>query len=433
MSGTTRLMALVISCSAASTLAQLKAFPEAEGFGRYATGARTDLAAAGVYHVTNLNDAGEGSFRDAVSQPNRFVVFDVGGVVTLSKAVSVKPNLTIAGQTAPGGITLYGAKVSFTGADNAIVRHLAVRKGTITPREDAVSIAAGQNMIFDHLSVTWGNDETFSMNPSRGATIDRITIQNTIVGQGLDDVNHSAGGLMQPNGSLSVLRCLFIDNETRNPKVKGTNQFINNVVYNWTIAAYILGGDSSGRSYANISGNYFIAGPSTPPSETPFSRANANFFLSAGDNFYDANRNGQLDGENVPQAGYGPVTRQEKPFDFPGVTADSPQAAFEKVVAQVGPTPGRRDPVDQRMVDEVKSLGKIGQIVKREKDLFPDFPAPRPPMARPQDTDNDGMPDAWETANGANPNDANDWKTLAPSGYTRLEEYLNALANESVK
>src|SRR6185436_5226365 len=99
------------------------------------------------------------------------------------------------------------------------------------------------------------------LNPSTGATINNVTIQNTIIGQGLDNVNHSAGGLMQPNGSISLLRNLFIDNETRNPKAKGNVQFVNNVVYNWTTAAYILGGDSDGNHYANAQSNYFIQGP----------------------------------------------------------------------------------------------------------------------------------------------------------------------------
>ena len=138
-----------------SAPAQVLAFPEAEGFGRFATGARTSLSSASVYHVTNLNDSGAGSFRDAVSQSNRFVVFDVGGVVTLNSLVAVSSNVTIAGQTAPGGFAVYGDRVSFTNANNAISRHLAVRKGEAGTRDDSVSLSRGSNMIFDHMSVTW--------------------------------------------------------------------------------------------------------------------------------------------------------------------------------------------------------------------------------------------------------------------------------------
>src|SRR5690349_13086428 len=123
--------AAILSAILAATpaLAQVKAFPEAEGFGRYATGARTNLASASVYHVTNLNDAGAGSLRDAVSQPNRFVVFDVSGVARLTSGViAVQDNVTIAGQTAPGGgFSVYGDRLSYTSADNTITRYLRIR------------------------------------------------------------------------------------------------------------------------------------------------------------------------------------------------------------------------------------------------------------------------------------------------------------------
>jgi hypothetical protein len=81
--------AAVLASWPTTPAAQTLAFPEAEGFGRFATGARTNLASASVYRVTNLNDSGPGSFRDAVSQSNRFVVFDVGGIVTLNSVAVV--------------------------------------------------------------------------------------------------------------------------------------------------------------------------------------------------------------------------------------------------------------------------------------------------------------------------------------------------------
>lgn len=419
----------VAACLAAATTAtaQVRSFGEAEGFGRFATGARTNLAAASVYHVTNLNDSGAGSFRDAVSQPNRFVVFDVSGVIRpTSGVIVVQDNVTIAGQTAPGGgISIYGDRLSYTSADNTITRFLRIRKGTLTGRNDALSMARGQNMMFDHVSVAWGNDETFSMNPDSGYTIDKITIQNSIVGQGLDNVNHSAGGLMQlVGGNFSVLRSLFIDNETRSPKARGNNQFVNNVVYNWTTAAYIMGDTTNATSNANVEGNYFIKGPSG--GNNPFSSGTSTFNIFKNDNWHDSDVDGTLDGTlitNYPGANV-VATRH----NFPRVATESAQAAYARILSEVGPSL-YRDQIDQRMIDEVASLGTLGQIVLRETDLFPTYPS-LPSLPKPVDTDNDGIPNAWELANGLDPNNAADWKTLSVSGYTMLEEYFNGLVSD---
>ena len=161
--------------------ADLLAFPGAQGWGRYATGGR----AGTVYHVTNLNDSGSGSLRDAVSQPNRIVVFDVAGVIRINSRIVFSKNLYVAGQTAPGeGVTVYGDGVSFSGADNIIVRYMRFRMGVVgTKDKDCAGIANGQNMIFDHCSFAWGLDETFSINPDgKGSTPENITLQNCIVG-----------------------------------------------------------------------------------------------------------------------------------------------------------------------------------------------------------------------------------------------------------
>lgn len=426
--------ACVVALLSSSAFAQVRAFPEAEGFGRFATGARTNLAAASVYRVTNLNDAGAGSFRDAVSQPNRFVVFDVSGVIQPTTGpIIVQDNVTIAGQTAPGGgITVYGDRLSYTSADNTITRFLRVRKGTRTGRNDAVSIARGQNMMFDHVSVAWGNDETFSINPDSGYVIDKITIQNSIVGQGLDNVNHSAGGLMQlVGGNFSVLRSLFIDNETRSPKARGNNHFVNNVVYNWTTAAYIMGDTTNATSKANIEGNYFIKGPSG--GNNPFSSGTSTFQVYQRDNWYDGNVNGSLDGAMLNPASYPGAQVVVNPHDFPRVAVDSAQNAYQYLLDNVGHSL-HRDPIDQRMIDEVASKGTLGQIILDEDLIFqsfygtPGYPS-LPTAPKPIDTDNDAIPDAWEVASGLNPNNSADWKTLSVSGYTMLEEYFNGLAS----
>ena len=167
--------------SSAGVSAQTLAFQEASGFGRYTTGAR-GAANPQIYLVTNLNDSGAGSFRDAVSQPGRFVIFRVGGIVNLQSVVAVAANTTIAGQTAPGeGIVFLGPRVSFTGSNNTIARYLRIRYGGTSQNQDASGVANGANMIFDHMTFTWGTDEVFSIIlDAIGTSPDNITEPSTL-------------------------------------------------------------------------------------------------------------------------------------------------------------------------------------------------------------------------------------------------------------
>lgn len=389
--------------------AQQLAFPGAEGFGRFATGGRGGT----VYYVTNLNDSGPGSFRDAVSQPNRIVLFDTAGVIHIKKRISVASNITIAGQTAPqGGITIYGNGLSFSNANNTITRYIRVRMGINGDNGvDAITISKGNNMIFDHLSVSWGRDETFSAS----GDVSDVTIQNCIISEGL--ISHSAGGLIQTTGGISLLRNLYIHNHTRNPKVKGKNQFVNNVIYNWRVGAYILG-DSQSQSEANVMNNYFIAGPQT--SAPPFTRGNENFHIYAQNNYFDKNRNGKLDGVVIPQKDYTIVSWQAKPFDYPIVTVLKPEKAFDYVLKNAGASLWR-DNVDQRLVRELKSLGTSGELISREKETPEVLFKPR----NTKDADGDGMPDFWELKHGLNPHDPSDANKVNPDGYMNLEKYLN--------
>ena len=421
---------LVAAACAVGTpvVGQTLAFPEAEGFGRFATGARTNLGSASVYHVTNLNDSGAGSFRDAVSQANRFVVFDVGGVVTLNSVAVISSNVTIAGQTAPGGFAVYGDRLAFNGANNTVSRYIAVRKGEAGTREDSVSLSRGSNMIFDHMSVPWGVDETFSMNPDSGQVIDNITIQNTVIAQGLDRLGHSAGGLMTlgEGSRFSIVKSLFADNVTRNPKVRGENEFINNVIYGYETAGYIMGDTVNMSSHANAIGNYFIEGP--VDGSSPFASGTPQFEIYGADNWVDGDRDGLLDGSRITT--YPGATVAATPFAFPTTASMTAQQAVSFVTQHAGPTI-TRDEVDTRIMQGVLSYGTLGGVILRDTDLFPTFAAPRVAFGRLADTDNDGMPDGWERSRGLNPASATDWKTLS-GGYTNLELYLNELgANET--
>lgn len=401
---------------------RLPAFPGAEGFGRWAAGGRGGT----VYPVTNLNDSGPGSFRDAVSAPNRTVVFEVGGVIRIDSRIIVRDHITIAGQTAPGeGIMIYGNGLSYTDADSTITRYMRYRMGVEGDKgKDTVTIADGTDMIFDHCSIYWGRDETFSISGGRGENPGLVTIQNCIIAQGLE--THSCGGLIQNFNGVSILRSLYINNHTRNPKVKGVNDFTNNVVYNWDVGAYILG-DSEADSYANIVNNYFINGPDTGSSA--FTRGNLNFHLFAENNWQDANRNGVLDGEVLGKPAYGTVDWQPTPYDYPAVeTLLSPEASVKLAASAAGAVYPVRDRIDRRMISELLSFGTEGEQITNENN------APIGGVGRleggtaPTDTDRDGMPDYWERAvAGLNPEAADNNGDLDGNGYTNLEDYLNWL------
>ena len=415
--------------------AQQLAFPGADGFGKFAKGARASETPS-VYRVTNLNDTGAGSLRDAISQPNRIVVFDVSGIINIKSRLIFSKNLTIAGQTAPGdGISIYGNGVSFSGADNIIVRYLRIRMGLKGDSgKDAAGVSNGSNMMFDHLSVGWGSDENFSISwDNKGTEPGNITIQNSIIGQGI--MVHSAGGLIQTNGGISILRNLYIDNKTRNPKVKGVNQFVNNVVYNWGSGGGYILGDSEGPSWAVIDNNYFIKGPNTGGTSA-FVRANANFQLSHKGNVLDYNVDGVLNGTLAQDSDFGPATFvanvdafSNSPKRHPDLNnVLTPEQAYAWIVDSVGACIPTRDAVDKYVLNELTSLGTIGALINGESDLgLPNgvgnvFSAPKQ-----LDSDNDGMPDAWEDANGLDKNNAADAVLMHANGYLNIENYINSI------
>ena len=418
------LLSTALCCACVSANAQQLAFPGAQGWGRFATGGRGGT----VYHVTNLNDSGAGSLRDAVSQPNRIVVFDVAGVINLSSRLVFSANLTVAGQTAPGeGITVYGNGVSFSGASNIIVRHMRFRMGIKGDSgKDAAGIANGAGMIFDHCSFAWGRDETFSINPDgKGTAPENITLQYCVIGQGLLD--HSAGGLMQSN-YISLIGNLYCDNSTRNNKIKGINQYANNIVYNWKDGAYIMGGDSQGSSYVNIQSNLFINGPSG--GGNAFTTGNADFHAYVEDNWQDSNRDGIYDPTAVTN--YSGATLEAEPYDYPELDLMPASQLIAGNLPTVGASLPYRDYTDCYMVDEVLSFGTRGALIANENNLIYGAPSTWtvwPGEAR-TDTDGDGMPDDWELANGTDPN-ANDAMAIAANGYANIENYINSITRET--
>lgn len=429
-----RALTLLIALFAAlgPALAQTKSFPEAQGFGQYAKGGR----GGAVYLVTNLNDAGKGSLRDCVQAVGpRTCVFMVGGTIELLSPLRVSaPQLTIAGQTAPGGgIAL---KLSSRSAAQAtpllikntrdvIVRHIRLRPGPSSNRAgtDALTVEDSSDVIIDHVSMSWAPDENF--NAHRAVT--NLTVQWSILSEGLMD--HSKGSLTCSDGwgcgRITLHHNLYVSNRDRNPDIKsstaGSLDFINNVVHN-PRSAYVELWSMFGDTNQNIVGNVFLKGPAT----SSFARALK----------YDpVNSTGRLrvyqkdNVTEVPLLALGTdkvlVTAPAAPLSM---TAESARAAYPRVLATAGAWP--RDAVDARVANDVSI--RSGRLIRDPSEVG-GWPSLARGKALP-DTDKDGMPDAWETQKGLNPKNASDRnKDRDKDGYTELEEYLNEKALKLVR
>jgi pectate lyase len=433
---------------------EIVAFPGAEGFGKDALGGR----GGSVCHVTTLADSGAGSLRDCVSQSNRTVVFDVSGWIDLSSNLGVtQSNITIAGQTAPGGgIGVRGRKFSI-GGKHVVVRFLRIRRGILvtTDRDDAMSISsAAENVIVDHCSVAFGTDENLSMPGDEGIGPRNLTLQWSIIAWGLQRNNHSAGSLFTSN-QTTIHHTLWAFNKTRNPRARselaetrglgGHLDWVNNVIYGWNAPdpvgeeagwsishdPFILAGTSNGEHAANAVGNYFV---SRRTASYAFHNGTSNFRLFTQNNILDGNANSVLDSTKTENDMInGSPTLLTERIPSPLVTTDTPAVAFERVLAGVGASLPARDQADALLVSQVEA--QSGNLIQSEQDLVAlgvgdSGYGTLAGATRPAgfDTDGDGMPDAWETANGFSASDANDRNGDADGdGYTNLEEYLNSL------
>ncbi len=240
---------------AALALGQPLSFPGAVGFGDTTTGGRT----GSVYVVTNLNDSGAGSFRDAVSQSNRIIVFAVGGYINLQSAVSGASNLTILGQTAPGqGIGFMGHEVSFSDESNDIIQYLRFREGSIDSSEKAsLNLGDLNGGIVDHVSAEFSQYDNIDAVGANSAA-NNITFQNDLIA---DAIKAQQLGLHEEGNQTTYLNNIFANAHGRAPLAKSSDQYVNNVVYDYGYG--YTTGDSSGTYKYDILNNYFIAGPST--------------------------------------------------------------------------------------------------------------------------------------------------------------------------
>ncbi|HUI08413.1 MAG TPA: hypothetical protein VL486_15540 [Verrucomicrobiae bacterium] len=418
--------------------AQQLAFPGAEGFGAYALGGRGGT----VYHVTNLNDSGSGSFRDAVSQPNRTVVFDVSGTINMASSIGIaSSNLTIAGQTAPGdGITLKGWLTSVHDTHDVIVRYIRCRPGDINCssfQDDAFHFDNCDNVIADHVSASWSEDEALSVTWSDGVTVQWSIISEPLnfscrnEGSGIE--NHGYGSLLRyGSGGLSFHHNLYAHCWSRNPRLGDSIHldWVNNVLYNWSNQAGYNADDGAQVQYLNYVQNYLIGGTNTDFG-TKISRAFSSSVtdpsycqIYQSNNLMDTNRNGLLDGVDRGWAAFqGTYTANSNRFAFPQVSTEGATSAYVRVLSFAGASVAR-DAVDARIVSNVAN--QTGAIINSQTEVggWPTLNS----LPAPLDTDQDGMPDFWEAALGSDMNNAADRNNLTPDGYTRLEGYLNWLA-----
>jgi len=432
------------------------AFPGAEGYGRFAIGGRGGK----VVEVTNLNDDGSGSLREAVNQEigPRTIVFNVSGNIPLkSRLVVNQPYITIAGQTAPGeGITISKAPVGLTG-NEGIIRFLKVRIGGGTTY-DGMGLTGANFSIIDHCSISWTIDESFS---SRGAH--HISLQRTLISEALNVAGHDKYPAGKMHGYAATIggdigsfhHNLLAHNYGRNWSIggglngdgyyTGRLDIRNNVVYNWGQRT-----TDGGANEVNFVNNYYKPGASTKI----FVALNAQHEgVGKGMQryFFDGNvMPGYFDEKNQEKGRKMTVSNKEivnyetfvnKSFFESYVETQSAKGAYKNVLSDVGANQPFFDKHDIRMIDETLkgtftykgSKSGLGGMIDNEADQggWPEFKSETRPAD--WDTDHDGLPNWWEKTFGLNENsktgdfsDAN--SDVDKDGFTQLDDYLNWMA-----
>lgn len=413
------------------------AFPGAEGFGKYTTGGRGGK----VIKVTNLNDDGPGSLREAITAKGpRIVVFEVSGTIELKSRLVIKNNdITIAGQTAPGdGICIRGYNTNI-GADNVIIRYLRFRLGAENKQEDdALNGTNRKGIIIDHCSMTWSVDECASFYRNKA-----FTLQWSLVAQSLNNSvhtkgNHGYGGIWGGEGA-SFHHNLIASNTSRNPRFSGSSttvnpegelvDFRNNVIFNW--AGNSVYGGEKGRY--NMVNNYYIPGTATVSKNVKSRIVNPSapygqFYIQG--NYMEGSAEVTADNWKGVYCDHPDSAKVTQAFSVEGIADQSAKEAYQKVLASAGASLSR-DAVDAAIVNDVKRGSSSDGVKKNGIIDSPDQVGGWPvlkSLPAPKDTDGDGIPDAWEVKKGLNPNDAGDALTSSlQKGYTNIEVYINSL------
>jgi pectate lyase len=431
----------------------------------FATGGRGGKVLA----VTTLDDSGPGSLREAISTEGpRTIVFRVGGVIRLQSDLNIDhPDITVAGQTAPGdGICLADATLNIN-THNVILRHLRVRlTENRTPERIFIDCIGGNpegNIIVDHCTTSWGTDESLSlyryMQPRPDLPRDEngeiarqklpthnVTVQWCLISESLVPATH---GSTWGGQDSTFHHNLFASNGGRNPSIgmSGEFDYRNNVIFNWEHRT-IDGGDET--SLVNVINNYFKPGPATTEAmHQIIARIEQREMFSPGKRWEEQSwyqSTGERPGKwyiagNLVE-GHDEVTRDNwkgtrgpaelarvsTPFEAWPMHQESAMEAYHSVLARSGATLPRRDAIDDRIVESVRT-GEVGEgngIIRHPDEVGGLIGYGFDPDEVPIDTDHDGMPDGWEEAHALNPKNGDDHAEDADNdGYTNLEEFLN--------
>ena len=414
-----------------SEMGALKAFPGAEGFGKNTTGGR----GGAVVEVTNLNDSGSGSLREALLlKYPRTIVFRVGGNINLTSGALNIPrgsgDVTIAGQTAPGdGICIKGDVLEIKDS-NVILRYLRIRGGDNIDNKNKTSLrivstsgGAVSNVIADHLSISWGADTNVSIGGiGSGNSVNNVTVQNSIISENISNGYNVL--LWNRSTNITFLGNLLAHSKDRNIRSStSTSNFeqVNNLLYSNKSNV-----QPTDENHFDVIGNVWITNPSVSTNNEivrlqPCSSTNCPG--GADRKLTKAYiKDNTLDGGPITISSNLNPYLQDSPIFNSGISYMPSSQVKEYVFANVGANL-HRDSYDTQIINEVKN--RTGSLnTSAPSSIYPDLKQGTPFI----DLDSDGMEDAWEIANGLDPKDSKDnSKDRNGDGYTNLEEFLHYL------
>jgi hypothetical protein len=454
--------------------AGIPAFPGAEGAGKFSFGGRGGK----VFVVTSLEDAGPGTLREACEAIGpRIAIFNVAGIIHLKRPLHIiAPYMTIAGQTAPGDGVCVADRTTHVDTHDVVIRYMRFRRGAMSvfDRDDALGGNPIGNVVVDHCSASWGFDENLSMyrhmydphdgKPARKLPTINLTIQWSITSEALDTFHHAFGGIWG-GMNTSFHHNLLANNTGRNPSIgMGYDfNFTNNVLFNWRHRS-VDGGDET--TMANIINNYYKPGPATPDSAVRYrvilpaskhfpkgvevSKVPIHGKLHVSGNVVEGNAKVtednwdggvqfRLSAVEEEAAKDEPPTdvnkllmanvKIDEPFHMAPVRLQTATEAYDSVLDDAGATLPHRDPVDVRIIEEVRT-GKVTYeanqgIITDIKQIggFPEY------RGRPiADLGADGIPNWWKIKYGLKLNDPSEAaKDCNGDGYTNIEKYLNGI------